>query len=70
MKRLVSFFIFSSLFTILAGTQVFASNGAVMQSAGTTPWWVWPIILFIVTYLIGIIAAVLAGLMVWIYLSS
>lgn len=60
MKRLISFFILSGLFTIFAGTQVFASNDAVMQNAGTTPWWVWPIILFIVTYLIGIIA-VLGG---------
>lgn len=58
----VAFFVFilASLFTILAQTQAFAIDIAPMQGGEENPWWVWPIILFIVTYLIGVIA-VLGG---------
>lgn len=52
--------ILSGLFTILAETRVFASDGSVTQGADMAAWWVWPLLLFIVTYLIGIIA-VLGG---------
>jgi len=55
------FFILPILLTLLAGTQAFATDAGVAQNVDTSPWWVWPIILFIVTYLIGIIA-VLGGL--------
>ena len=58
MKRLFNFFILAGPFIMEA--QAFASDSGVAQNSGTTPWWVWPIILFIVTYLIGIIA-VLGG---------
>lgn len=59
-SSLLFVFILASLFTVLAGSQAFAVDIAPMQEGEGTPWWVWPIILFIVTYLIGIIA-VLGG---------
>ncbi|MBF0292482.1 MAG: sulfite exporter TauE/SafE family protein [Nitrospinae bacterium] len=52
--------ILASLFTILAQTPAFAADIASMQDGEGTPWWIWPLILFVVTYLIGIIA-VLGG---------
>src|SRR5574340_1696005 len=46
-------------FTVLASTDA-AAPVAPAASAGAMPWWAWPLILFVVTFLMGIVA-VLGG---------
>ncbi len=50
-----------ALFTLIV-TPAFASGGPIEANAATDsyPWWVWPLILFIVTFIMGILA-VLGG---------
>lgn len=57
MKRLFNLSAFLS--PIILEAQALASDSDIIQSAEMS-WWIWPIILFMVTYLIGIIA-VLGG---------
>lgn len=50
-----------ALLVLLAATPVYASGaGETAAAASATPWWVWPLILFLVTFVMGILA-VLAG---------
>lgn len=58
--RVAFVFILFGLLTLLVGAQASASTGSPVQLGEEVSWWVWPIILFIVTYLIGVIA-VLGG---------
>lgn len=55
-------FLLLSLFLILSITNtVMASDmTAPAQTGSSTPWWVWPLVLFIVTFILGIVA-VLGG---------
>jgi len=53
--------LFFSLFILFAPAMALASNEAVAGSAGeAVAWWVWPLVLLVVTFLMGIVA-VLGG---------
>jgi uncharacterized membrane protein YfcA len=59
----VNIFVFCLLILLLFVGTVFAStepSAAVPVVESTTPWWVWPLVLFIVTFILGIVA-VLGG---------
>ena len=49
-------------FLLMAPGAVFAEEAAAatVQAESTTPWWVWPLVLFVVTFVLGIVA-VLGG---------
>lgn len=61
-KRKGLLFLLLSLFLILSITDtVMASDMTVSaQTGSSTPWWIWPLVLFIVTFILGIVA-VLGG---------
>lgn len=47
-------------FCLLIGDAFAADTAAAATSQSVTPWWVWPLVLFVVTFLLGIVA-VLGG---------
>jgi uncharacterized membrane protein YfcA len=51
----------SLIFIVVSAALVFGAEGeTVKQVSSPTPWWVWPLVLFVVTFLLGIVA-VLGG---------
>lgn len=48
------------LITLFSSTAVFATSEQLTVAESTTPWWVWPLVLFVVTFILGIVA-VLGG---------
>jgi uncharacterized membrane protein YfcA len=51
----------SLIFFVVSAALVFGAGGeTVKQVSSQTPWWIWPLVLFVVTFLLGIVA-VLGG---------
>ncbi|MCI4625534.1 MAG: sulfite exporter TauE/SafE family protein [Candidatus Magnetoovum sp. WYHC-5] len=65
MRRMVVFFVLTLVCLSVFSGDVFASSEeakevVATQPASTTPWWVWPVSLFVLTFVLGVVA-VLGG---------
>lgn len=60
LKRRIFGLVFFILLIYLSDLWAVETNSGVIEGGSTLPWWVWPLLLFIVTFILGIIA-VLGG---------